>query len=87
MRITHSKQFKKQYEKLGPKLKARVRERIVLFLESPFNPVLENHPLHGKYSGFRSINITGDIRLIYETIGDDAVHLALLGTHSQLYGK
>ena len=87
MNVEYSKRFVKQYKKLSPKLKVRVRERINIFIQDPFNSKLENHSLHGEYEGFRSINITGDIRLIYELLNDGTARLGLIGTHHELYGS
>lgn len=43
--------------------------------------------LSGNYSGFHSINITGDIRALYEEIDGSYVIFEFIGTHSELYGK
>ena len=56
-------------------------------MDEPKNIVLNNHALNGKYGGYRSINITGDYRLIYEECGTDAVRLIDIDTHGNLYGK
>lgn len=41
-------------------------ERILLFAKNPFHEILRNHSLSGEYNGCRSINITGDYRIIFE---------------------
>jgi mRNA-degrading endonuclease YafQ of YafQ-DinJ toxin-antitoxin module len=41
--------------------------------------------LHGEYSGYRSINITGDLRVIYEPLGKNTVQFVIIDTHSNLY--
>ena len=48
--------------------------------------MLENHPLQGKYNGFRSISITGDFRVLYDPVNHELAHFILIGTHSELYG-
>jgi mRNA interferase YafQ len=85
MKITYSKEFIKQAERLSPKLQVQLYERIMLFRENPLNPQLRNHALKGKYSAYRSINITGDLRAIYLQEDDEAI-FDKVGTHSQLYG-
>lgn len=85
MKVSYHKDFKKAYKKLSPKLKERVNEKILLFLEDPFNQILNNHALGGKYSGYRSINITGDFRVVYKPLDENLVLFADLGTHSHLY--
>jgi len=86
MRLATTKRFDKQYAKLKPSVKLRFKARIELFLDNPLNPVLRNHPLAGKYVGYRSINITGDTRALYRQKGDTLIIFAFIGSHSQLYG-
>lgn len=85
MKITYSKGFIKQAEKLSPKLQLQLYEHITLFHDNPLNPKLRNHALKGKYSAYRSINITGDYRALYLQREDEAI-FDKIGTHSQLYG-
>jgi len=42
--------------------------------------------LTGQYADLHSINITGDIRALYEKINDSYVIFGFIGTHSELYG-
>jgi addiction module RelE/StbE family toxin len=86
MRIDLHRDFKKQYRKLRVQNRKRFDERLVLFVRNPFDPVLNNHALKGKYKNCRSINITGDLRAIYETVGENAVLFVAIDTHSNLYG-
>jgi addiction module RelE/StbE family toxin len=86
MHIIRSSRFKKQYRKLPKNIQARVDSRIRLFLEDPFNEILRNHPLSGEYSDCRSINITGDYRIIYEEDTGGFIKFLLIGTHDELYG-
>lgn len=79
--------FDKAYVKLSEKVKAKFKQRKNLFMENEFHALLHNHPLSGEYSGFRSINITGDYRAIYYRLNEDVVVFVDIGTHSQLYGK
>jgi len=85
MRIRFHKNFEKQYKRLREGQKKRVQERLFLFLENPFNPVLGNHPLKGKYKGYRSINITGDLRVVYKFINEQEYIFITIDTHSNLY--
>ena len=84
MMVSFSKDFVKRYRRLGKKLQCRVDDRMLLFSRDKFHPTLENHPLHGKWQGYRSINITGDYRAIYKD-NDDFSYFVTLGTHSKLY--
>lgn len=84
MQIVFSKRFKKQYNKLPPKLQTQTKNRIELWSEQPDNPILRRHRLEGALS--YSINISGDLRALYEVVDDDIYIYEMIGTHSQLYG-
>lgn len=88
--IDYSKKFDKQLKKAPPEIKVAFRKRLALFIENQYHPQLNNHQLIGKFTGYRSINITGDWRAIYEERSspedNQIIVFLLLGTHSQLYG-
>jgi addiction module RelE/StbE family toxin len=86
MQILFSSSFKKEYIKLSKKLRNRVNERIALFSHKQFDISLNNHMLKGKYKGYRSINITGDLRAHYYLLTKSKVLFVKLGSHSELYG-
>ena len=86
MKIIFHKNFKKHYQKLRAGEKDKFKERRNIFLQNPFHPVLYNHPLQGKYKGYRSINITGDIRVVYRHKNGWIIFVDI-GTHSNLYSK
>lgn len=85
MIIKTTKKFDKQYAKLSQKNKANFKQKIEVFRNNPFDKQLRNHPLKGKYLGYRSINITGDLRALYQIKGNTVTIFAFIGTHSQLY--
>ena len=87
MTVDFTSRYKKRYRVLTTKLRNKVDARIALFIQDRFNPVLENHALTGEYKDLRSINITGDYRALYETLGPNSVRFVRLGTHPELYGK
>ena len=85
MVIETTKAFDKQYAKLNLKIKISFKRRVTLFKANPFDVSLRNHALKGKYLGYRSIDITGDVRALYTTQGDTIILFGFIGTHSQLY--
>lgn len=85
MNISYHRDFKKYFKKLPEKIKGKFAERILLFEKDEFEPVLNNHALRGSYSGYRSINITGDLRAIYRKSSDEVMFMAI-NSHSNLYG-
>lgn len=88
MKIIFKKSFDKQKKKLPLKIRNQLTKRLLLFIESPFNTLLHNHSLQGHYSGYRSINITGDYRAIFTELSEgryEFVEFSKIGTHSELY--
>lgn len=84
MKIVFHNSFEKQFVKLPNKVRSKVKERILIFETDPYDVILNNHALHGKYVGYRSINITGDLRIIYKQLKNTAI-FSKIGTHGKLY--
>ena len=83
--IARTKQFIKQYNKLPSKIQQKTVERIEILCVDEFNLILNNHRLKGEFLGQRSVNVTGDIRIIYRKEGSTIILLLQIGSHSQLY--
>ena len=83
--ILRHRQFKKDFKKLPSPVRQKLFERLNTFVTSPFSPVLNNHALSGVYRGYRSINITGDYRVIFDPLDENTLRLMRVGTHPQLY--
>ena len=86
MKIRFHRNFEKQYKKLRVSEKEKIKERLALFIQDEFAPILNNHPLNGEHKGYRSINITGDFRAIYKRVFSDTRVFAAVDSHSNLYG-
>ncbi len=85
MIIRFHRNFEKQFKKLKTNEQSKLKERLEVFLLDAFNPILNNHPLKGKYVGYRSINITGDLRAIYKQNTKDIAVFVAVNSHSYLY--
>ncbi len=68
MIIKFKKKFDKSYNKLDVKIKNNFKLRLKLFLENPFEQILNNHLLNWDYKWYRSINVTWDYRAILKNI-------------------
>ena len=79
-----SSRFRKQFKKCSEKVRAKAYERIELLVRNEFDEVLGNHKLSGKYAEYRSIDVTGDIRIAYKRTAE-GFYFAAIGTHSELY--
>ena len=68
------------------KFKKAFHARLAIFMQNKKDPILNNHKLKGKSKGFRSINITGDYRAIFQELDNgDLIFFSMIGTHSELY--
>lgn len=79
------KNFIRGYKKITKTQKNKFKERKNLFFQDEFNPILNNHALAGKYKGYRSINVTGDLRAVFKRTENEAIFVAI-DSHSNLYG-
>src|SRR3990167_2244855 len=66
-------------------INSQLKERLILFEQKPFIAILNNHALKGRQEGYRSINITGDMRAIFIVLDKNRVEFVYIGSHSQLY--
>ncbi len=80
------RRFEKQFQKLPKNAKQKAKERLQLFSVDSSDPVLNDHRLNGSYVGCRSINVSGDMRMVYKLIDEDTALFVKIGSHSELYG-
>jgi mRNA-degrading endonuclease YafQ of YafQ-DinJ toxin-antitoxin module len=69
-------------------MKAAFAQTVDLFLADPQNPFLRNHSLRDKFEGFRSINVTEDMRAVFKESKSGkrrVITFHMLGTHDELY--
>ena len=88
MEIRRTRKFIKSYAKLSESYRSKVKATLKSFFINPSNRILNNHSLKWKFSWLRSINVTGDIRIIFRDIWNSSyeiVELIDIWTHSQLY--
>lgn len=85
MKIEFHRHFTKHYKNIPPKIRYQFEERLFIFEENPFHPLLNNHPLTGDRKGQWSINVTGDWRAIYVFKNEDTIVFIDIDTHSNLY--
>jgi addiction module RelE/StbE family toxin len=85
MKLRYHKSFQKQVLKLPKAQDKRLEEALKTFVSNPYHSDLYNHPLSGKWQGYRSISFGGDWRTHYKHIDENTVIFVAVGTHSQLY--
>lgn len=86
MKHEFHRQFTKELSRLSHSQAEHFYERLALLLLSPDHSLLSRHPIHGKYKGYWSIDISGNLRAVY-SVHDDVYSFIHIGTHHQLYGN
>jgi len=88
MQIEYSKKFIREFKKCSVNVKTNFKTRLEIFINDQYNSILNNHPLIGELRNYRSININGDWRAIFEEAdGGQIIYFVAIGTHSQLYSS
>lgn len=88
-RIEFTSFFEKQRKNASRDIKQAFLEMLTFFLEDPENPILRNHALKGTLTGYRSFDVTTDVRAVFKEkfTGDRLIIVFhMLGTHNKLYG-
>ena len=86
MQIEYSKKFIKEFKKCPSKVRIAFKNKLKTLTKNQFNPILNNHSLSGKLKEYKSININGDWRAIFQEIKkEDVIYFVAIGTHSKLY--
>ncbi len=85
MQIIFSRKFEKLFKKQSPKIKREFYKRLELLEKDPKNRILKIHKLSGSLKGKYSMNVSGDVRVIYEIIDGQVYFFLLIGTHAELY--
>lgn len=85
MIISFHRDFTKSFKRMPRKTQNKFQERLIIFEEDEFNTILNNHSLTGKYKGYRSFNVTGDLRAVFRR-EEERVIFVKIDFHSNLYG-
>ena len=86
MTVRFHSRFLKVFGKLPPAIQNKFLARLSLFQREPFHPLLNNHSVDAAYPRWRSMNVTGDYRALFELVSEDTIVFMKIGTHSELYG-
>ena len=85
MMFTRSSSFHKEFKKLPKGIQDKAIERLGIFAKDQFDPLLNNHKLKHDMAEYRSINVTGDFRIVYKMIDSKTCFLVKIGSHSRLF--
>lgn len=84
MNIKFHKKFQKALKKQSPQMQKKFFSCFGIFVVDQFDYRLNNHALSGDFKGWRSINVTGDVRVHFRESGSGII-LMNIGSHSNLY--
>lgn len=87
MKIFLTPRFRRSYKRLvskSEKLKNLAVERMAMFEENPRNPLLRDHALKGKLTGYRAFSLAFDLRALYRKEKDMYIFFDI-GTHKEVY--
>lgn len=85
LKIHYHKKFRRDYKKMPAKIRGLFKERLAIFREQPFHPLLKNHTLRRELKDYWAFSVTGDIRVIYEYLDKNTIALVRIGSHNQVY--
>lgn len=85
MNLIYHPWFKKEFRHISVNMRSQFYDRVALLLANRSHPILGCHLLHGKYKGYWSINVSGDLRALYR-IEKNTYIFTRIGTHHQLFG-
>jgi len=89
-RIERTNAFKRDYKRALATLKHRDLDNLLpavltlLATDTALPAKYVDHPLRGEWKDFRDCHVKPDLVLIYRKMGDDALQLVRLGSHSEL---
>jgi mRNA interferase YafQ len=89
--IKYATAFKRDYKRIKATSKHKDIDNLlegVLFKLATDQVLSENyrdHTLNGKWVGYRECHIKPDVLLIYRKPDEETLHLARLGSHSELF--
>ncbi|OGI95542.1 hypothetical protein A2917_03255 [Candidatus Nomurabacteria bacterium RIFCSPLOWO2_01_FULL_42_17] len=86
----YTKRFQKSFKKVirSGKIKREEVEFVINILASgdKLAPNYQDHPLHGRFDGFRECHVKGDLLLMYYIKNQELVLVLFdIGTHSELF--
>ncbi len=90
MRVQLAPKLIKKIKKQNVRLRKSFKISINIFSKDPNDLHLNNHELRREWKGFSSIDVTSDLRAIYQEIDDEDgtfAYFVELGTHDRLFRK
>jgi hypothetical protein len=74
MRAVFSPQFKQRAKKLPAATQRKLKSRLALFMEDPYNSLLENTAFAGDWGNYRTISIAAASRAVFQLLPQDTAY-------------
>lgn len=90
MKVQLAPELINKLKKQDVRIRNSFKKAIELFSEDQNNLELDNHELKREWEGFRSIDVTADLRAIYQEASEEdepITYFVALDTHKNLYKK
>ena len=84
--IDRSAAFRRDFKKHGEINAALIEVLYKLLNDEELPGKYRDHALSGDWSGYRECHVNPDLLLIYKKLDGEALRLARLGSHSELFG-
>ena len=93
--VNQTNDFLADWEKLSRSGKhdmTRIKEAMTILAlnDGPMPPEWKDHPLEGKFNGYRECHVKGDLLLVYKIRPSSKVEILVFSricTHSELFGR
>ncbi len=85
-KLIYTPEFQRKYKKLSSDIRSATKKRLFILQENPFSSELRTHKLSGKMNDLWAFSINFHIRVIFEFLERDTIHLLSIGDHS-IYRK
>ena len=82
--IERSSRFKRSFKKLSESSQKKLRGKIKLFVQDPFDPRLRTHKLKPREKQYYAFSIEYDLRVVFRFEKDSVIFLDI-GTHDEVY--
>ena len=88
IKVSYSTSFKRSFKRkivAGSERETRLRSKIALFMNDPFDSALKTHKLSGRLKGYWSFSLEYDLRVIFYFEDAETAVFVDLGTHKEVY--
>lgn len=83
--LVFGNEFLNSVKKLDPPVKRNINARLKLLEQNPFHPKLHTKPLQGKLTGFYSLRVGRDYRVVFKFLEGGVIVLLRADRRDKIY--